>query len=969
MVHSTMLACGVLVVLFFSCLHVVSGLCPFDSAYKTLTPWSQLFKSKSISGGVTLKSGQNVLFDVEEVTINSGITIAAGAVLVFKDAPATLTTDFIAVQGALHVGGEGCPFVGKLTVNLAGTALVPGIAGSQLHGAKGLAQSWTKLAATASVGTKSVAVIGSVSSWKAGDAVSEVRKIASIAGQTIVVDAPLKWMHYGQVTYGVDERAEVALLSRSIEIVGGAPIGCHTIFVKGFKAVHVQAVAVINGGQGDAFAKYPIHFHVCGRVPTGTYVRDCVASNSNFRAYVIHGTQGVALSGNVAFNTQGHAFLLEDGAEFGNNTGARLGSDADAIAVSAFWITNGNNVFNNNVASGCQGTGFWFQTRGAVEGLSGLLGLYGSLNPAAAKFAGFTRNVAHSCARGLNVESGILDDNDVGYQFKHANLAMLAPSDGTAPNIQDFQGWKLVNSGLWGRLYKLTLTRCIWADTPEGVQIAGRGGHPDPGLSMLVGNVFVGRSGNPGNPVDTSVSNSIVGYRVYDGPQSLDGCTFINYNGAQCTPLEPRVYNVFFMHTSTNLRAAKFVNSPVHIRNSDVQADGGKTTNIYDADGSLTGHAGAVVLPLSWNFYKAPGCINDGANGLICPQAYANAEVQCLSSPCANPNSLHMLLNNRVSSDNINDGELVLSGNAGTWQPIWSVGASYLLVFDAQTPQLLQLQLDNAYQGEWVELGVCYPPDTVIISVQRGLGLYSDGVLAQLAQANTLANQRASNANAYYWDVGRGLLVVTVKQRGQRYRDIHTDPDEDFCPGTGCDYVVIDLAAPGQVPSPRLIMPTPPPKLPGRCVLISAGSNSGFTDFSGDVWKADDYYQGGATASAGSCAMLGAKVGLEQLYKSYRYGSFSYTVPVATAGSYTVTLHFAETYWHESGQRVFDIKLQGATVLPNFDIVAAAKGPFTAVVKSFNVVVQNKPGQAIAISLVASKDSALVCAIQVCPQQ
>jgi hypothetical protein len=35
--------------------------------------------------------------------------------------------------------------------------------------------------------------------------------------------------------------------------------------------------------------------------------------DSNFRAYTLHGTQGVLLEGNVAFNVAGHAYFFEDG--------------------------------------------------------------------------------------------------------------------------------------------------------------------------------------------------------------------------------------------------------------------------------------------------------------------------------------------------------------------------------------------------------------------------------------------------------------------------------------------------------------------------------------------------------------------------------------------------------------------------------------------------------------------------------
>ncbi len=53
----------------------------------------------------------------------------------------------------------------------------------------------------------------------------------------------------------------------------------------------------------------------------------------------------------------------------------------------------------------------------------------------------------------------------------------------------------------------------------------------------------------------------------------------------------------------------------------------------------------------------------------------------------------------------------------------------------------------------------------------------------------------------------------------------------------------------------------------------------------------------------------------------------------------SLRLHFAEIEDAKPGQRVFDVKLQGKTVLTDFDIVKAAGGPNRAVIKRFDDVV------------------------------
>jgi len=52
----------------------------------------------------------------------------------------------------------------------------------------------------------------------------------------------------------------------------------------------------------------------------------------------------------------------------------------------------------------------------------------------------------------------------------------------------------------------------------------------------------------------------------------------------------------------------------------------------------------------------------------------------------------------------------------------------------------------------------------------------------------------------------------------------------------------------------------------------------------------------------------------------------------------SVRLHFAELDGTELGERVFDVKLQGKTVLKDFDVVKAAGGSRRALVKQFDNV-------------------------------
>ncbi len=73
----------------------------------------------------------------------------------------------------------------------------------------------------------------------------------------------------------------------------------------------------------------------------------------------------------------------------------------------------------------------------------------------------------------------------------------------------------------------------------------------------------------------------------------------------------------------------------------------------------------------------------------------------------------------------------------------------------------------------------------------------------------------------------------------------------------------------------------------------------------------------------------------DDIYQSERISNaslnpFGYALPVSN-GSYTVTLHFAETAFPNAGQRMFNVEVEGIEVLENYDILAQAGAPNTAV--------------------------------------
>ena len=89
----------------------------------------------------------------------------------------------------------------------------------------------------------------------------------------------------------------------------------------------------------------------------------------------------------------------------------------------------------------------------------------------------------------------------------------------------------------------------------------------------------------------------------------------------------------------------------------------------------------------------------------------------------------------------------------------------------------------------------------------------------------------------------------------------------------------------------------------------------------------------------------------------------NYNVPV-TNGSYTVMLDFAELYWNAAGKRVFDVTVEGQSMLQNFDIYAAAGGAQIALQRSATVTVSDG---VLNIVGTASVDQAKFSAIEIVP--
>ncbi len=125
--------------------------------------------------------------------------------------------------------------------------------------------------------------------------------------------------------------------------------------------------------------------------------------------------------------------------------------------------------------------------------------------------------------------------------------------------------------------------------------------------------------------------------------------------------------------------------------------------------------------------------------------------------------------------------------------------------------------------------------------------------------------------------------------------------------------------------------PTPTPNTSGSYAVNAGGSAVG-------SFQADNYFSGGTAATTTDTIDTSgvSHPAPQAVYQSERYGNFPYTFPNLQAGtSYTVRLHFAEFYWSSTGQRVFNVSINGSQVLSNFDIIAATGAKDRAIVKAY----------------------------------
>jgi cell migration-inducing and hyaluronan-binding protein len=618
---------------------------------------------------VTIEKGRDVLLDVSPPALGS-VTID-GKLSFANNRDLELTTEWILLHGELEIGTEARPHTRKATITLTNNVKdedIGGMGGANDRSDRGIAlmggtlnlhgerrqNTWTKLAQTAAAGSSSIQVLDA-SGWRVGDEIvlastdfdprqAERRTISAIRGNTITLDRKLDYMHFGRITFDVDQRGEVGLLTRNIRLQASADAeqsfyGGH-VMAMGTSKMFVEGVEFNRMGQNLTLARYPIHWHLIGD-GKGQYIRNASIHDTFNRCVTVHGTNNLQVENNVTYNTVGHCFFLEDGIENGNQfihnlaiqtkchtskpcvptnlaasgetrngTNGQQSKDvllpSDNTAAS-FWITNPDNVYRDNVAAGSDSNGFWMSLPehpiGKFEGSE----ISKTIWPRRTPFREFKGNVAHSNYDGFMFDRNVAPNNTFGVTgSSHTGLENPADPNSLALEsvFEDLTAYKNRNGAIWGRGEMHVFRNVKLADNAIGFTHASGAFGRYAFTSQVVDSLFVGETENVGNPTtdaEKAYGRSlpkkelpdfpIRGYEYYDYRHDVVNTTFRNYedNATRKTgAISNLMFSSFGVSTNNAFERLTFVNAkPVYFptmeNNRKWASDNGGSTSYKTA--------------------------------------------------------------------------------------------------------------------------------------------------------------------------------------------------------------------------------------------------------------------------------------------------------------------------------------------------------------------------------------------------
>ena len=208
--------------------------------------------------------------------------------------------------------------------------------------------------------------------------------------------------------------------------------------------------------------------------------------------------------------------------------------------------------------------------------------------------------------------------------------------------------------------------------------------------------------------------------------------------------------------------------------------------------------------------------------------------------------------------------------------------------------------------------------------------------------------------------------------------------------GCKCEVSMPFTFALAQVPTPLTlpqVFAQPGPVLPVKHLYIDFAATGDRRDKNGNLWLTVERqighklllgfnltlekYEGGKDVRRSSQYTRIEKTDTPFVFATAIQGLKSCVLPITKPadgkGRYRVRLGFSALPGDKPGQRLFDVKLNGETVLTNFDILSEAAGPDQAIWKEFNLGIQGD----LVLELVAKakmpspQQMPLICGMQV----
>lgn len=799
-------------------------------------------KRPTLSDNVVIPEGITVtLFGncfAKSITVNGTLNAFKGTE---RGSWINLTTEYIMVMGEnslFEIGTEEKPYTSTqgCTITLLGEpgTLIPGTsitskaimvmnnATMVLYGEQ--KKSWTQLGTTAEAGSNRITLKEDVN-WEEGDEIviastdfdmnhAEARTILSRESATnYILDSALVYKHFGEVqsythkndasiSWELDERAEVGLLSRNIKIQGDDTseensYGGHIMCMSESK-MRAANIELYRMGQKAILGRYPWHWHLLQDGGDGLYLKSSSVHRTYNRAVTIHGTNKTEITENVAYDNLGHAYFFEDGNEVDNVMQYNLGlvtrrpAEEDALLPSdidftrnmsgpaTFWITNPLNKINFNHAAGSDGSGIWFAPHQNANSALHDPNLIPNHIPV--PDGNWDNNVAHSCSHGVLVGPTLFKDDKTQSPNPNVDYYVANAPSQEVIEIENYTLYKnLIGAYLRvGQSRRTTTWRnFVIADNYKGDALTWDGD--------MYNFLWVGASENyepfPAGPSIGGAAGLVHLHTIYDGPCRVHDSHFAGVLPEMSLFDQWGANAKYVGHTMTNTTVEEnsFHINWRNINNRPVW----ETATVVDTDGKFTGRDPMTVMhkyvPMLSNENTSPA--GETNNAISSPaNKYCYVEV----TPSDESFTQKRQKSRIIRSDNVVQEDNAVEIRGVGLVPMVNAQYTYELIYENEIPAFNKVNFFSMDAGDFVIIGFPEMPTTTFVSLQERLTVsdeLSDSPPVNLL--NSLDELKTTTGNAYAFE-GDVLYIRYQAHENARFDQRSNQGVMSLCLNSDC---------------------------------------------------------------------------------------------------------------------------------------------------------------------------------------